>query len=140
MIFEKLILYTNILLNSLLMNKLTIPLLIGLMTLCSSFDVLADSQSNTTDNYITIKAGGLKKRPGMPPLLSLDCYYGEGYIGFVFPDDVNTISITISNDFEEWSRCVTSDEPVTETPSFSGEYQIECVADNGHTFIGMIEY
>lgn len=92
------------------------------------------------EKRVTLRGKGLSHRPGAPSNFFIDCYYSDGYIGLVMPTGVYSVSVSISNEIEDWSGIVTVDDPVTETPSFSGEYQIECVADNGHTFIGIIEY
>ncbi|MDE6417378.1 MAG: hypothetical protein K2K68_10195 [Duncaniella sp.] len=100
----------------------------------------ADSNKPPQPKMVVLRGKGISVRPGAPSNFLIDCYYGEGYIGFVFPSGVNFISVSISNESEEWAGLVTVDEPETMTPSFSGEYEIECVADNGHTFVGIIEY
>ncbi len=122
------------------MKKLFFLFLISIVAspvfIAASINSLSEAQKSTK-LISNKKAPG---RPGVPPHVTIECYYGDGYIGFVFPVDVNAISVTVCNEIEEWSGLATVNEPVVETPSFSGEYEIECVADNGHTFVGIIEY
>ncbi|MBD5367742.1 MAG: hypothetical protein HDR83_00550 [Bacteroides sp.] len=122
------------------MKKILLLFFITFGLIPVSVDAGISSTSSGEKSTILISKKNTSGRPGVPSKFTIGCYYGDGYIGFVFPTGINLISINISNEIEEWSGVATTDEPVLETPHFSGEYEIECVADNGHTFVGIIEF
>lgn len=86
-----------------------------------------------------LKYHGSSNRPGIPANLYLNCTLINGYLVFSFPEEVNSISIFIYNDYSSWSGFVTYTNPQTEIINLSsGKYIIECSTDNGRTFSGSI--
>ena len=122
------------------MKKILLLLIVSLTAILGSAESGEYSNGTNKKGTLNVSWKNTPGRPRVPSNVTLECYYGEGYIGFVFPDGVNMISFDITNETESWSGMVTFDEPVTETPSFSGEYQIECATDNGYTYSELIKY
>lgn len=79
-------------------------------------------------------------RPNAPSRLYIECFYGDGFIRFVFPDGTQTLSVRVYNDSEEWDGVVSVTNPTLELPPLSGEYTVECSDDANRSFRGIIEY
>lgn len=79
-------------------------------------------------------------RPNAPSRVRIMCDYGDGYVRLTFPEGIWSATVSISNGSDEWFGFASVDEPLMETPSFSGEYTIRCFADNGSTFVGTLVY
>lgn len=83
----------------------------------------------------------VSNRPNSPSRVGIECVYGEGFIEFSLPESVFSLSVTISNDTEEWYVFVTRYDFIQELPiGLSGEYSVECTADDGRIYIGSIVY
>lgn len=51
------------------------------------------------------------------------------------------IDIIISkDDIPVWSGTVTQDEPSTEIPILYGEHTIACITENGHVYLGYLDF
>lgn len=79
-------------------------------------------------------------RPNVPSRVQIKCYYASGYVRLGFPEGIYSATVTISNGEEEWFGFASVDEPLMETPVFTGDYTIECIADNGRLFTGTLHF
>lgn len=75
------------------------------------------------------------------PLDEMECRYGDGIIGFVFPEKIDALNVRIYDETYEWRGRATRQEPVIEIPSLKGRYQITCSSDNGlYIFEGELDF
>lgn len=98
---------------------------------------------NSTSMYKTIlKHNPAKKtgRPNAPSRSYIECFYGDGVVGFSFSGGVQSMEVRIYNGVNEYVGTTTADTPWIELPSLSGIYDIECTTDDGRVFSGVIEW
>lgn len=107
----------------------------------------ADSSTTSGSGSSAIKNTILKNkshnnshRPNAPSRLYIECFYGEGFVEFIFPDGVQTMEVRVYNGVDEYAGTVSVENPLFELPILSGEYEIECSCDDGRIFSGMIEW
>ncbi|MDE6670375.1 MAG: hypothetical protein K2K26_11930 [Muribaculaceae bacterium] len=123
------------------MSKFKLYLTILLCTL-SGLSVLADSEGDKKDySKLTIpqkRNNNLPTRPNAPSHIFIECEYGDGFMKFLFPDGIYSLSVRIYNELDNWWGIATTEESYIEIPSFNGEYIIECTSDDGRIFSGEI--
>ncbi|MDO4334482.1 MAG: hypothetical protein Q4C37_01430 [Bacteroidales bacterium] len=132
------------------MKKLKILFVVLLGCFSFSAIVAADpsSQGTSMDNppkqsskTTQLHLKRASNRPNSPSRVGIECVYGEGFIEFSLPESVFSLSVTISNDTEEWYGFVTRYDFIQELPiGLSGEYSVECTAEDGRIYIGSIVY
>ncbi len=96
-------------------------------------------QPSSTNTIILSKNTSASKRPHAPARDFIVCQYGVGYLEFIFPNDINSLTIQVYNN-DSWTGFVTVEEPVIETPIFEGEYTIQCTTNDGSIFNGIIDF
>ena len=103
----------------------------------------ADSGGNHTPilgKTVLLHQKVLSKRPNAPSRFFIECVYGDCLLEFIFPQGVNSLSIKVYNETEEWLTNATLDAPIVEIPSLEGEYTVECTANDGRVFSGIITF
>jgi len=79
-------------------------------------------------------------RPNAPSKTIIECAYGDGFLEFTLPENVNTLTFLLYNGEEEISGVVTMENPVAEIPSLHGEYNLECQDDGNRTYTGILYF
>lgn len=79
-------------------------------------------------------------RPHAPLRVYIQCYYKVGELKFVLPASIYSTTVELTNDWNAWSGFVTRDQPVMEIPYLEGDYTIKCNADDGKTYVGILEF
>lgn len=77
-------------------------------------------------------------RPNALSNIGMECFYGDGFIEFEFPEGVQYLYVKVYDMLFEFEGIVTKDSPTLEIPSHHGEYNIECTTDDGRMFSGII--
>lgn len=114
---------------------------IAMLTLVLAFPLVAEQSENDTSaqiGTIVLKPKIKNKRPNAPSLISVKCEYGDGFLKFTLPENVNMLTFRLDNEVEEISGVVSADNPVADIPSLVGEYNIECQDDGYRTYIGIL--
>ena len=89
---------------------------------------------------IIIREPRPKNRPEAPSRVYIECRYGAGFMWFQLPAGVYQATLRLSNDTFVWEGLVTTDNPMVEIPSLTGEYTLLCQTDNGRLFTGLLEF
>jgi hypothetical protein len=60
---------------------------------------------------------------------------------FTIPENIYGMTVNILREEAcEFSCYVTSEEPYIDIPTFSGEYTVQCVTDDGSIFSGILQF
>ncbi len=121
-----------------------IRLWIAMLTLILAFPLVAEQSENDPSKLrgtIVLKPKIKNKRPNAPSLISVECEYGDGFLKFTLPENVNFLTFrldNVNNEEGEIAGIVSADNPVANIPSLSGEYYIECQDDGYRTYAGVL--
>ena len=111
------------------------------MSNAGNTDTKTDSDRHSfSETTLRINTSNKNHRPNAPSRSYIECFYGEGFVQFVFPDGVQTMMVRVYNGVEEYTGTVTADTPWVELPILSGIYDVECATDDGRVFSGSIEW
>lgn len=129
------------------MKKVKFLIVFLALVLAFQWSGASPSYSNANNRTKSIGETTLKQnpsknvnRPNAPSRSYIQCMYGESFIEFVIPDEVESMSVRIYNGVDEYAGTVTADTPWIELPNMSGIYDIECTTDDGRIFSGLIEW
>ena len=129
--------------NNLNMKTIQVFLVI-IMTLLFPVVTSADSKdrpktSTKSKEVILTPIKTAHNRPNAPARIFIHCAYSDSEIEFTLPDGVVSVSVIIYNEEENLADIVTPENPVMDISGLTGECTIECTADTGTTFYGMLE-
>ncbi|MCM1141727.1 MAG: hypothetical protein NC453_24420 [Muribaculum sp.] len=109
-------------------------------TLCYSQKSVQYSTPNQSLQKIPKKqTGASSTRPRVPSNQYIGFEYALGRCYFTLPEAVSDIIVSMENKTGiQYSAYVTAQEPVCDIYMEQGEYHIECAADNGNIFEGIV--
>ena len=81
-----------------------------------------------------------KGRPNSPSKVFIECEYSEGILVFHFPENINSITINLSNGSEKWNGVADVANPIVMIPSFTGLFDIVCVSGDGRILCGTLDF
>lgn len=102
--------------------------------------VRAEEQRPNSGNTVLRHISSSTGRPNAPSMLNIICVYGDGFLQFIFPDNIKWLTYHLYNGTENISGVVSPDNPIAEIPSLHGEYNIECQDDGGRTYVGILYF
>lgn len=103
-------------------------------------EVFADERNEPSKETILERPKN-DRRPNMPSKVNIVCSYYPGYLEFSFPPEIETMTVTLSEDsVPVWNGMVFVEEPSVDIPLLKGEYTVSCITDRGHIFIGKLTF
>lgn len=128
------------------MNRL--KLFIMAFAVCSLMSTAAADSSNSGSQNSSCDVARVvlrhvkpaKNRPNAPSRISMECFYGDGFIQPIFPEGVNSLCIRLYTETDEWTETVTISNNIVVLPPLKGTYCVECISDDGRTFVGEIDF
>lgn len=123
------------------MNRFKYLIILTSLLACS-YNVFADSTASTSNKKTEIlHERNPGDRPKAPSRIFIECRYGIGHMEFSIPENIYGMTVNILREEAcEFSCYVTSEEPYIDIPTFSGEYTVQCVTDDGSIFSGILQF
>lgn len=82
----------------------------------------------------------LSNRPNAPSRNFIECEYGENFLTLIFTEDIHSISVIVYNEEESYFALLNESNFTMNLPIISGEYCVECTANNGKIFVGSLYF
>lgn len=103
-----------------------------------SNEVDNQGESPTIIKTVVLHRKGNQRRPNAPSREKLECIYGEGFVELIFPEATEYVNVSIHSIGEEYSGIISSEDPIFHFPPILGECTIDCITDDGKTFVGVL--
>lgn len=118
-----------------------ISVLAVMIVCCSLSSVAEDSKSEPKETMaktilLTLKPSS--HRPNAPSRTFIECQYCNEGMLFTFPEGIYSISVTITNGADAWYGHASRETNEIHFPPKSGDYEMECVTDDGRVFYGQL--